>query len=144
MRRQHRIRRVLLLAGLALGVPFPSVAGDIPESVVLPTSVTALEGRPTVIVTSDGEGTERRVLTAEEARRNRLRVTVIDGRFFWASRENRPLGLTTSGAFSYLTGGPGSYVKFARYGTRIVYMEHATILLSTITYWGELDVLAGR
>lgn len=144
MRKQHTVRRVLLLATLMAGPTSNSMAQDIPELVSLPRSATALEGRPAVVVTSGYAGTEKKVLTPQEARKNRLLVTVIDGRFFWASRENRPLELTTSGAFTYLSGDAGSYVKFARFGKKIVYMEHATLFLSTITYWGELDVVTGR
>jgi hypothetical protein len=115
-----------------------------PELVELPAGATALEGVPFLRVNSDESETQREGLTNQGPKKKRLLITIVDGQFFWASRENRPLRLTVSGSFSYLSGGPGSYVKFARFGDRIVYMEHATLMLSTITYWGELSVITGK
>jgi len=39
---------------------------------------------------------------------------------------------------------PGSYVNFTRLGKKIVYMEQATMMISTVTHWGELEVVTGR
>ena len=83
-------------------------------------------------------------LSREEAAKNRLLVTILNGRFYWASRENRPLELGPSGAFTYLFNGPVGYIKFSRFGNKILYMEHASVFLTTLTYWGELKIVTGR
>lgn len=138
--KRHTVRFVLLFGTLIASLTAQSAAQD---AVVLPSTATALEGRPTVVVTSGEEGTEKKALSAEEARKGRLLITIVNGEFFWASRENRPLELTTSGAFSYLSS-PGAYIKFTRIGRKIVYMEHVSLWLTTLTYWGELEVVDPR
>jgi hypothetical protein len=35
------------------------------------------------------------------------------------------------------------YIKFAKIGNKIFYMEHVHILPTTLTYWGELKVITG-
>ena len=117
---------------------------DLPDSVVIPRAATALDGIPTVLISSDGDTTEKQSLSGAEATKNRLLITVVNGQFYWASRGNRPLQLLGSGAFTYLYEGPGAYIKFTKLGNKIVYMEHANISLSTLTYWGELKIITGK
>jgi len=140
-----RARGARLLSMLVLSMTVVLTrAQQLPEPVEIPAAATALEGLPTSLVSSDENGTEKRVLNTGEATKNRVLVTVLNGKFYWASRGNRQLEMHQSGAFTYLYEGPGAYIKFARVGNKIVYLEHANIFLSTLTYWGEMKIITGR
>jgi len=112
--------------------------------VELPAFATALEGIPNTLVTSDSEGTKTVQLSREDVAKTRLLVTIVNGKYYWACRENRPLELRPSGSFTYLFNGPEGYIKFSRFGNKIVYMEHVSMFLTTLTYWGELKIVTGR
>jgi hypothetical protein len=140
-------RRSLLIGVLVaalLGSRASAAQEDVPGVVKVPPTVTALEGRPLVVTRSEAGETERTVLAPEQAKEQRLLVTVVDGRFYWASRQNRPLTMTTSGAFTLLDSGVGSYVKFTSVDGRILYIEHVNVGMNTLTYWGVLEVVTGR
>ena len=109
-----------------------------------------LEAKPTVKVES-GEGATSRVLLSEPDR-TKYSVTIIrrSGRYVWASRDDRELVHHVSGAFHYfIEPGGGGYIKiFDTHtlpesmrdpGPRFRYMEHLTLWLGTITYWGASD-----
>jgi len=142
----HVVRLQWCLSACALLLCFAASthSQDLPDSVVIPRAATALEGIPTVLISSDGDTTEKQSLSGTEATKNRLLITVVNGQFYWASRGNRPLQLLGSGAFTYLYEGPGAYIKFTKLGNKILYMEHANISLSTLTYWGELKIITGK
>jgi hypothetical protein len=135
-----RAMSLLLVSLIAL----PVSAQKLPEVVEIPVTATALEGLPTVLVSSGEGGTESKTLSGNEATKNRLLVTIVNGRVYWASRGNRQLERHQSGAFTYLYEGPNAYIKFARVGNKIVYLEHGNIFLSTLTYWGEMKIITGR
>lgn len=116
----------------------------LPSYMEIPKYATALEGVPRTRVTSDGDSTSTTALYGDEAAENRVLVSIVNGQFFWASRENRPLELLQSGSFTYLSSGTSGYIKFSKVGDKILYMEHVNVWLSTITYWGELKVVTGR
>ena len=140
-----RARDPRLLSLLVLSMTVVSTWGQqLPEPIEIPAAATALEGVSTSLVSSDENGTKKRVLNRGEATKNRLLVTIVNGKFYWASRGNRHLEMHQSGAFTYLYEGPGAYIKFARVGNKIVYLEHANLLLSTLTYWGEMKIITGR
>ena len=129
---------VALVAGRALAQDPPQ-----PQSVQIPTTTTALEGIPTVR-TDSGEGaTTRHVLDKAEAATNLLRVRVVDGRYYWTSRGNRPLRLSSSGPFTYLSSEPGTYIRFTRINDAIAYVEHVDLALGSVTWWGELRIVTG-
>jgi hypothetical protein len=120
-----RSRGTRLLSLLMLLIPVVSSRGQqLPEPVEIAGTATALEGVPMSLVSSDENATEKKVLTPSEAAKNRLLVTIVNGQFYWASRGNRQLEFHQSGVFTYLCNGPGAYIKFARVGNKIVYMEH--------------------
>jgi hypothetical protein len=140
-----RARGPRLLSLLVLSMTVVSTRGQqLPEPIEIPAAATALEGVPTSLGSSDENGTEKRVLNVREATKNRLLVTIVNGTFYWASRGNRQLKIHQSGAFTYLYEGPGAYIKFARVGNKIVYLEHGNIFLSTVTYWGEIKIITGK
>jgi hypothetical protein len=113
---------------------------------VFHSTTAALEGLPNSRIDGSQEGAERRLLTPEEARKNRLLITKVAGKFYWASRENRGLEAQHSGAstYFYVPDSPGSYIKMTRVGNTIHYLEHVSVWLSTITYWGELQIISDR
>lgn len=146
MRIHSRTTRVMaMIAALALsGWASPSRAQTVGTTPVIPGNATALEGLPTARVDATSEGTQRQGLDRDQAAKQALRITIIDGRYYWTSRENRPLTLTTSGEFSYLTSTePGQYVRFRQINGRLSYVEHVDMGLGSVTYWGELRIVLG-
>lgn len=114
-----------------------------PQSVDIPATATALEGIPAVRVDSAEGTTTRRVLGAAEAAKSRLRIGVVDGQYYWTSRENRLLRLNSSGAFTYLSSEPGNYIRFTRLNDKIAYVEHVDLAFGSVTWWGELRIMTG-
>jgi hypothetical protein len=128
---------VLLLAGTAGGQDRPPL--------VFPAGATALEGTPTLRVDTTRDSTTRRQLDAAEAAENRLRIQIRDGALIWSSRDDRRLTASAAGAFTYLsTSEPGRYVRIQRLNDRLTYIEHVDTELGSVTYWGELRIVAGR
>ena len=74
-----------------------------------------------------GQATSRRALTPEEAAKNRLRVRVKDGRFFWESRDGGPLEVSTAGAYTYLMSQPGRYIRLTNYCSGLCMSEIAAL-----------------
>ena len=111
-----------------------------------------LNAAPTVRVVSGDSATERMVLSESEQEEFRIVITTRNGRYFWASREGAELVHSTSGAFHWFwdPGGGGS-VKILDQELlqpaavrdperpRFLYMEHLTVMLGTITYWGSTE-----
>lgn len=109
-----------------------------------------LTAKPTAKVESGDASTERYVLSESEREKYRVIITRRDGRYFWSSRENRELIYQPSGALHYFIDPSGSgYVKILDThmlpesmrdpGPRFRYMEHLTLWLRMITYWGATD-----
>jgi hypothetical protein len=70
-----------------------------------------------------------------------LTIRVVDGQFYWTSRENRPLRLSQSGEFTYLASDPGRYIRFTRLDDQIGYVEHLDAAWGSVTWWGELRIV---
>jgi hypothetical protein len=83
-------------------------------------------------------------LTAAEASKERLTVTVVNGQFYWTSRGNRPLRLSLSRIFTYLSSEPGQYIRLTRLDDKISYVEHVDLGLGNVTWWGELRIAVGK
>ena len=111
------------------------------EKKVIPENTSALEGLPTVRVDAKKDGAARRQLGSDEAAKEKLKISVVDGKYFWASRQNLPLTLTTSGEFTYLTAEPGQYVRLRKVDDKIEYVEHVDKAWESVTWWGELRVV---
>ena len=117
--------------------------------VVTPTvaDTVVLSGVPTIRVTSSSESTSRKDLS--DAERQEYGVVIIKrgDEYFWASRENKRLVYSASGAFHYFIAPEGSgYIKVAdpkllmeKGKTGFLYMEHVHLWFETITYWGTAD-----
>ena len=106
--------------------------------------MTSLEGIPAVRVDSAEGTTTRRVLDTAEASKARLTVSVVDGQFFWTTRDNRLLHLNSSGEFTYLSSEPGQYIRFTRLNDRISYVEHVELTSVSVTWFGELRIVVGN
>lgn len=115
------------------------------ETPVVPKNATALEGVPEVRLDATRDGTTRRELDGAEATKQELKITIVNGQYYWASRGNRPLRLSSSGEFSYLSSAePGQYIRFRRVNDRIAYVEHVDMAFGSVTYWGELRIILGK
>jgi hypothetical protein len=84
------------------------------------------------------------VLGAAEAAEDQLVIRQVEGRFFWTSRDNRPLELRTSGGFTYLSADPGRYIRLRRINDRLSYVEHLETAEGSVTWWGELRIVLGK
>ena len=115
-----------------------------PQPVEVPAGATSLERIPTVRIDSAEENTTRRVLDRAEAAKARLTVRVVDGQFFWTSRDNRPLHLNSSDEFTYLSSEPGQYIRLTRLDDRISYVEHVDLTSGSVTWFGELRIVVGK
>lgn len=112
--------------------------------VAIPKEASSLEGRPTVMIDSTAAGSTRRELGVAEGSDHRLAIKVVDGRLFWASQGNIPLTMDTVGGYTYLSSGPGRYVRLSRVNDRISYVEHLDTAPGHVTFWGELRIVLGR
>ena len=135
----------VVMGGLVLAVATsPGQESPGPQRVEIPATATVLKGIPTVRIDSAEGGTTRRVLSASEAARSRLTVGLVDGRYYWTSRENRLLQRSSSGEFTYLASDPGHYIRFTRLNDKISYAEHIDRPSGSVTWWGELSIVVGR
>jgi hypothetical protein len=132
-----------------LGVPLfgapSSPQADPGARVEIPQGTATLEGVPTARVNSGPTDTTRRALDPAEAARERLKVSVRDGKITWASRGNLLLQASTLGPYTYLrTSEPGSYIRFTRLDDKIAYIEHVDEGANSVTWWGELRIVVGN
>ena len=134
---------VVWCVGLAAPA-FPAQESPGPQRVDIPATATTLEGVPTVRIDAGAGGATRHVLSASEASKSRLTVGLVDGRYYWTSRGNRPLEVSASGAFTYLASDPGHYIRFTRLNDKISYAEHVDLASGSVTWWGELRIVAGK
>jgi len=111
------------------------------EKTVIPANASALEGVPAVRLDVKKDAAMRRQLDGDEAARQTLKIKVDNGRFFWATRENVPLTLTTAGEFTYLSAEPGRYIRLRKVNDKIEYVEHVDREWESVTWWGELRVV---
>lgn len=114
------------------------------QQVEIPANATALEGVPAVRLDATETDATRRVLGAAEAVKDRLTVSVVDGKLYWKNRGNRALRLDTSGAFTYLSSEPGTYIRLTRVNDTIEYVEHVDLGDHSVTWWGELRIVIGK
>ena len=144
MKRSGRFIAAMLGVAVLLAPPVLGQSQAPPAAVRIPPNAIALEGIPTVRVDAAQSGTTRHVLNAAESVKSRLLVKIIDGQYFWTSRDNRRLRLDASGPFTYLSSEPGSYVKLTRINDKLTYVEHVDMPTGSVTWWGELQIVVGK
>jgi len=95
-------------------------------------------GTPIVAVDSTSVQTQRHVLTKKQMEEYQVKISQEGNKFYWNSREGKELKRTASRAFVYYVNVDGSgYIKVSNLDN--TYMEHITLGLATITYWGKLE-----
>jgi hypothetical protein len=143
MRFPQQLVAAIGLAGcLALGsagaAQQAQTAGEKP---VIPPNASTLEGVPAVRLDAKKDGALRRALDSDEAAKQALKIRVVDGKYFWATREDVPLTLTTAGEFTYLTAEPGQYIRLRKVNNKIEYVEHVDKEWESVTWWGEMRIV---
>lgn len=133
----------LLCAGWRTPVSAQAAPGA-PATFEIPRTATTLEGIPSVRVDLSAEASQRRVLSKDEAAKNKLNIKVKNGQFFWASQGGEPLALNRQGEFTFLSATPGNYISVRKVKDRITYVEHLDNKGQYITYFGELRVVVGK
>ena len=140
----HPLVAAMVAISLAVTAAAPAEKPPQPRPMEIPPDAIGLEGVPTVRVDSARGGTTRRELTAAEAAADRLVVRIVDGRFYWTSRENQQLQFVPAGEFTYLASDPGKYIRLTRLNDRISYIEHVDRAFESITWWGELRIVVHK
>ena len=146
MRFPTHVAAVIGLAGcLALGSSSAAQQAQTSgEKTVIPANASALEGVPAVRLDVKKDAAMRRQLDGDEAARQTLKIKVDNGKYFWATRENVPLKLTTSGEFTYLSAEPGQYIRLRKVNGKIEYVEHVDKEWESVTWWGELRIVVKK
>lgn len=96
-----------------------------PQRIDTQAAGVALKGIPVVRIDSVEGTTPRRVLGAAGAG-DRLWAKAVDGE-----------------AFTYLSSEPGKYVRVTRLTDRVAYVERVDLTLGSVTWLGELRIVAG-
>lgn len=109
--------------------------------------VVVISGRPLTKVESSSKGTKQFSLNPEQQSEYGLIILKRGDSYFWASREMKPLTHSVSGAFHYfINPNGGGYIKVVdrrllmeEKNPRFLYMEHLTLWMQTLTYWGAAE-----
>jgi hypothetical protein len=135
---------VLVALALAVDAAFSRAAS--PQGAVdIPLNATALEGIPRVRIDLTQHGATRHELDPSQGAKERLSIKIIDGQLYRAGADTRPLVVTSSPEFTYLSSTePGRYVRLRRLDDRITYVEHVDMPFGSVTYWGELRIEFAR
>jgi hypothetical protein len=99
------------------------------------------EGSPQMANYSSPEETFNMTLTVRDQTNYRCVIIKEGGKYFWLSREMKPLNHVKSGMFDYFVNPDGDgYIKIAKMkdGT-YAYMETMNVTFRVVTYWGIVD-----
>ena len=108
-------------------------------------------GYPTTTVQSGTDYTTHVDLNGAKSSEYRVLIIARGGKYYWASRENKELMYFQHGITHWFISKTSGYIKIIDPSLipgneegvgQYVYMEHLTILLDTITYWGTGSELA--
>lgn len=96
------------------------------------------EGIPLVRNSSSMEESRNEQVQGENQVNYKLIIRKKGDEYIWFSREKKKLTYIQSGAFDYFVNPDGSgYMKIVKgENGKYLYMEHMSIGLQTITYWG--------
>lgn len=96
-----------------------------------------LNGIPLVQATCSIEDCKHFTLSESQQLESRVLITKKNNKYIWSSRGNKELTKSQSGAFTIFTENKGAgYIRIAKAGDNILYMEHMGLALETISYWG--------
>ncbi len=105
-------------------------------------------GNPTVRIESVARGSQRTDLSDSQSQEYRLLILKRGAKYVWASRGERELIYSKSGAYHFFVepGGAG-YIKvedpsllgLQTGSTGLLYIETMNLRLGTITYWGSAN-----
>lgn len=110
------------------------------------------EGRPIKKVTAGFEGVREDQLSADQTFEYQLRIVERNGKFFWASRQMKPLIRTESGAYiTYVATDGSGYIRVGapmlldlrdrlppeRRAREIGYVEHLVLQFASVNYYGN-------
>jgi hypothetical protein len=111
--------------------------------------VTVFKGQPTVKISEGGVSRLPQQLSYDQAINLECVISAIDGRYYWASRENKELIRTEGGAFVTFVARNGSgYVRIIKPDLKATaslmsdteatfdYVEHLLIGLRSVIYYG--------
>jgi hypothetical protein len=121
-----------------------ATASILAPAIALPAEdQVVFSGSPISKVESDSTSTSRFELSLADVAKYVLLITMKDGKYYWASPENRELKHFRSGAFHWFISESSGYIKLVdrrllldEENPQYLYMEHLTLHLGTITYWG--------
>ena len=115
-------------------------------------SLTVFKGRPSIKVSEGGVTRTPEKLDPSKVVNLACVISKIGNEYFWASRENTPLSPVESGAFITFVALNGSgYVRIIKSDLKQTaslmsetekefdYVEHLTIGLRSVTYYGKLQ-----
>lgn len=113
-------------------------------------STTVFRGRPIIKISEGGVERVPEQIAREKAVNLECVISEIEGRYYWASRENIELRLTESGAFITFVATNGSgYVRIilpelkaaaslmSPTEEKFDYVEHILLGLRSVTYYGN-------
>jgi hypothetical protein len=100
-------------------------------------AVVIISGLPIKKDMSDIEGTDQTELSKNEQWNYRLEIIKKGRKYYWASRENRELLFRKSEKFyNFVEPNGAGYIRVVKTEKGVLYMEHLTVGLKNITYWG--------
>ena len=104
------------------------------------TEIVILNGIPLVQCSSSIEDSRHFPLTESQQLESRVLITKKGNKYFWATRGNRELTKTQSGAVTiFMEKGGAGYIRVVKTGDKTLYMEHLGLMLEIITYWGTAN-----
>ena len=106
-------------------------------SIAFAETVVVLSGLPQVKVMSDFSGTEQVRMSESDQANYRCEIVKKGNDYYWASRKDMSLIYSESGTFYDFVEPSGSgYIRVVVADGATYYMEHLTLGLKNITYWG--------
>ena len=113
---------------------------------------TVFAGRPSIKIILNGNSPQIEKLSDVDQANSKCIISRIDGKYYWASRENKELLRHAAGAFVTFHAVDGSgYVRLSNPedrkllsgsgypGSQFDYVEHVLMGLASITYNGQVD-----
>ena len=100
-------------------------------------ATVVISGLPIKKDMSDMGGTEQVELSKSDRWNYRLEIVKKGNKYYWASRENRELLFSKSGEFyNFVEPKAAGYIRITKTEKGVLYMEHLTLGMKNITYWG--------